>query len=165
MRVEWKVVDLYSDGTLIFAGLADHRFLAWHRKDKQKINPVSLIELIYSFAEFYELVLEDFEKMPNEFTLRVDFKNLHLNGVRTYLVPHDLSHVAHIFDDDKKDAPENNCTIKINNSAEGFNTAAISYKLVEKIYLWFGIEEDKIPYVKTENNIKMIDTDAIKALR
>ena len=34
------MVDLYRDGTMIFAGQGDHQFLAWHDAEEQKINPM-----------------------------------------------------------------------------------------------------------------------------
>jgi hypothetical protein len=32
---------------------------------------------------------------------------------------------------------------------------------VKEVYLYFGLEEDKVPYVKNDNGIKMIDIERI----
>ncbi len=159
-----KVVDLYRDGALVFAGLADHRFLAWHNEHKQKINPAAIIEIIYGFVQFYKLVLEDFKQPPQGFILRVDFKNLHLDGVKSYLVPYQLNSIAQTFDDGKMDAPDNEGVREITFSTENFDSGAIAYDIVKEVYLWFGIEENKIPYTKEENGLKVIDAEAIRNL-
>ena len=65
---------------LIFVGLADKEFLAWGNSQKQKINPVAIVELIYNFINFYKLVLEDFLKKSKEIFIRIDFRNMHLEG-------------------------------------------------------------------------------------
>ena len=46
------IIDLYRDGTMVFAGQGDHQFLAWHDEAKQKINPVALVEILYEFLLF-----------------------------------------------------------------------------------------------------------------
>ena len=35
-----------------------------------------------------------------------------------------------------------------------YDVAAIAYDIVKEVYLWFGLEEDKIPYVKIENELR-----------
>lgn len=54
-----RVIDLYKDGTLIFAGLANEQFLAWSSKDELKINSLALIELVYNFISFCREVVND----------------------------------------------------------------------------------------------------------
>lgn len=156
-----KVIDLYRDGTLVFAGLANHKFLAWHDAEKQKINVVALVEIIYSFVRFYELVLKDFKESPKEIYFRIDLKNMHLQGIKNYLVPYQLGSEAQIFDIDSEEAPDNNWEKVISFPVRDYDTAVIAYEILKEVYLWFGLEEDKIPYVKSENGVKVVDVDAI----
>jgi hypothetical protein len=37
-------------------------------------------------------------------------------------------------------------------------------KGIKGIYLWFGFDEDKIPYSKTENESRTVDSEQIKNL-
>ena len=159
-----KVIDLYRDGTLIFVGLADHSFFAWHDEQKQKLNPLAIIEAVLSFFSFYKLVLDDMEQPPQDFTVRVDFRNFHHKGVKSYIVPSGLEGHTQSVEIDKKDAPDDSGKISKVFSTEDFDAAAIGFEIVKEVYLWFGIEEDKIPYIKTEGGFKTIDTEAIKKM-
>ena len=60
-----------------------------------------------------------------------------------------------------KEAPEDRWFVTKSFSIADFDVGAVSYDLIKEIYLWFGFEEDKIPYTKEENGIKMVDSDAI----
>jgi hypothetical protein len=161
-----KVIDLYRDGSLIFAGLADNNFLAWGDSPlKQKINAVAIVEIIYSFVNFYKLVLKDFKELPKEVIFGVQFRNMHLDGIKNYLVPYKLGSIPHIFDDEKQDAPDNNGSFAKSFLAQDYDVAIIAYEILKEVYLWFCLEEDKIPYVKSENGLKMVEADAIKNIR
>lgn len=158
------VVDLYRDGTLVFAGLGNHEFLAWHKEDKQKINPVALIEIVYSFLVFYQLVLADAEQLPTDFTLRLDLKNLHLGGVKTSLAPYALESMAQMFDGDAIKAPDDSMCLLKTFSTTDYDPALLGYEIIKEVYLWFGIEEDKIPYTKDENGIKTLDVSSFAGI-
>jgi len=159
-----KVIDLYHDGALIFVGLAEHTFLAWHGEHKQKINPLAVIEVIHEFLTFYKLVIEDMGQPPSDFTVRVDFRNFHQGGVKSYLVPGGLENHTQLFEMDKKDAPDDNGTISKTFFIKDFDAAMIGFEILKEVYPWFGIEEDKIPYIKIENGLKMIDIETIRKM-
>src|SRR5207302_984144 len=55
-----KVLDLYEDGTMVFAVSAGNDFLAWGKRAEFNINPLALIEVIYSFVALYFEVIKDF---------------------------------------------------------------------------------------------------------
>ncbi|OGD90777.1 hypothetical protein A3D81_00760 [Candidatus Curtissbacteria bacterium RIFCSPHIGHO2_02_FULL_40_17] len=159
-----KVIDLYKDGTLVFIALADHRFLAWHDEERQKINSAALIEVIYSFVSFYKLVLDDLENLPEEITLRVDFKNLHLDDIKSYLLPYQLGSLAQGFEDQRRDAPDNDGAVEKTFLTDNFDIGAVAFELIREVYLWFGFEEEKIPYVQERDGLKTINADAIASL-
>ena len=39
----------------------------------------------------------------------------------------------------------------------------VAYSLIEKLYLWFGIDKTLIPYVSKEKGKEIIDIEKIKA--
>jgi len=161
-----KVIDLYRDGALVFVGLANHKFLAWgDSPEKQKINSVAIVEIIYSFVNFYKFVLADFKVSPKEINVRVDFKNMHLNGIKNYLLPYAVNTYAQMFDDDKKEAPDDNGMFIKSFQTKDYNVAIIAYDILKEVYFWFGQEEDKIPHVKAENDSKMVDINSIKGIK
>jgi len=162
-----KTIDLYNDGTLIFSGLADEGFLAHASEDGLKINSIALIELVYNFISFYKEVINDLNIKPNTIWVQFRFVNMHLDGKKSYLVegPSDAlfsSPRAH-------EAPSGDYSLdpliefKIENFSEE-KIAEISYEIVKKIYLWFGITLDSgnIPYTKIENSVLSIDIEAIR---
>lgn len=161
-----KLVDLYRDGTMIFSALADNNFLAWGRNDEkdQRINSLALIEIIYSFLAFYAIVLDDFSVKPKEVELHIELNNMHLGNNKSYLLPYHLESGAQMFSVDRHDSPENNGRVDITVPAEGFKPIAITYQLAQEIYLWFGLGEDKIPYMKDEGGVRVFDTSPISKI-
>ena len=81
--------------------------------------------------------------------------------MKNTLAPHGLKSWAQQFGMEAKEAPEDRWFVTKSFSIADFDVGAVSYDLIKEIYLWFGFEEDKIPYTKEENGIKMVDSDAI----
>ena len=164
IRVEFreeKTIDLYRDGALIFAASADRDFLGWNGTPKSpKIHTLALIEATYNFINFYKLVLEDFVEKPEVITIRVDFRNMHLHGIKTHLNPFNWADES-----GRRYAPDNNGTITKDFRVEDFHVGVIAFEVLKEIYLWFGLEEDKIPYTKTEGELKMVDPEAIANIK
>lgn len=161
-----KTIDLYQDGTLIFTGLADERFLAHASEDGLRINSIALIELVYNFISFYREVINDLTIKPDIISVEFRFINMHLDGKKIYLIE---GPIDALFTGDQHEAPRDNYSldVPINFNVKEFEagkTGEIAYKVVEKIYLWFGISLDsgKIPYIKIENLVPSIDIEVIK---
>lgn len=161
-----KTIDLYNDGTLIFIGLADEKFLAHASQDGIRINSMALIELVYNFVSFYREVINDLTAKPSTISMEFRFLNMHLNNEKSYLME---GPIDSLFPFGKHDAPTNNYSMEtpIDFNVKDFEagkTAQIAYKVVEKIYLWFGIPLDKgnIPYTKIENSVVSIDIEQIR---
>ena len=156
-----KIVDLYKDGTLVFAGLADEEFLSWASKDGLKINSLALIELVYNFISFYKEVINDLSEQPSMISVKFGFINMWLNNKKSYLVP---GPIGSLFN--KYDAPQNKYFSEpINFNIKVFNKGKIAYEFVKEIYLWFGIplNNRNIPYKKKlEDSSTIIDIDQIK---
>ena len=161
-----KTIDLYQDGTLIFTGLADERFLSHASEDGLRVNSIALIELVYNFISFYREVINDLAIKPNTILVEFRFLNMHLDDKKNYLVegPIDTS-----FTGNRHNAPHNNYSLEtaINFNVKDFEEnkiEEIAYKIVEKIYLWFGVplDEGNIPYTKINDSIISIDIKKIK---
>jgi hypothetical protein len=158
-----KTIDLYKDGTLVFTGLADEEFLAWASKDGLKINSLALIELVYNFISFYREVINDLSEQPNMISIKFGFINMWLNDKKSYIVP---GPIGALFTFNKYNAPRNEYfSESIDFDAKAFDIGKIAYKIVEGIYLWFGIplNNRNIPYTKKlmDSSI-IIDVDQIK---
>lgn len=157
-----KILDLYRDGTFVFSCRADDWFLAWASPSGQhRINPLALVEVTLSFAAFYKHVIADMRDAPKEIQLRVDLMNFHDRGEKSSLVPYQLGTMAQMFGDGLRVAPEDEATFSKRFRASEFDPASAAYEIVREIYLWFGITEDKIPYVKVDAGGSRVDIDAI----
>jgi hypothetical protein len=159
-----KITDLYRDGVLITAALASGDFLAWGEKNPHRINPLALIEFIYSFHAFYALVLEDFVVRPTDIHLRVELRNMHLSDEKSSLVPYGIKSTAQAFGQGIKYAPKSNMDKERSVKADDFDPLRITYDVVREVYLWFGLEEDKIPYFKEEGGVRVFDIEAVKKI-
>lgn len=161
-----KILELYRDGTFVFVCRADDWFLAWASpRGKQRINPLALVEVTVSFLTFYRNVIVDLVEAPRHIQVRVDFRNLHADGVKTSLAPHALGTYAQVFEMEVHVAPDNDFTFVKNFVVKDFDPAAAAYVLVREIYLWFGMNEEQIPYVKQDSARSVIDVDAISNVR
>jgi hypothetical protein len=160
-----KVIDLYRDGSLVFAGLADHTFLArGNSPDKTKIHSIGIVEIVYNFINFYKLVLEDFTEKPEEIAIRIDFRNMHLGGTKSYLLPYQHGSLLQL-EAGINYAPDNNGTIIRSFRIEDSHVRVIAFEMLKEIYAWFGWEEDKIPYTKTDGALKMVDPEAMAKIK
>lgn len=162
-----KIIDLYDDGTLIFTGLADDRFLAHASQSGLRINSIALVEIVYNFLSFYKEVINDLSIKPDSISVQFKFLNMHLNDLKSYLVAGAMD--AWDIEVDRHIAPRNDVILEepIDFKVEKFTNNQIgemTYKVLEKIYLHFGVplDDGKIPYVKMENDIRIIDLEQIR---
>lgn len=163
----YKVIDLYRDGTMIFAVLADDSFLAWGQSgNPTKINPLALVEVVYNFFSLYKLVLDDLKEKPEIIAVQIDLRNLHLNGNKSFLVPYAVNSWAFMSPShfEMNEAPDTTMTKFIQFPADKFSVGKVAFEVLKEIYLWFGLNEDEIPYTKVEGNLKTVDPEKIQAV-
>ena len=80
-----------------------------------------------------------------------------------YLIPNSLKSVDFQFSVRGHPAPKN--SYLSDPYTYDFSTKkpeAIAYQLIKEFYLWFGLAESEIPYIKYENDVGMVDIKAIK---
>jgi len=158
-----STIDLYKDGVLIAALKADRDYLCWGMRDFV-FNPVALIESIFCFVHLYKFVIEDSHKNPIKIRFRIDLRNFHLNGKINKLAYGDLENLKIIFGEEIMPAPDNNWTDELEIETEDYELSQVTYLLLEKIYDYFGIPNEEIPYTKEKNGLKFIDVDKIKTI-
>jgi len=73
------------------------------------------------------------------------------------LAPHALTSAAQMFGMEMHEAPESAVTITRKFQITTFEPTAAAYAVVREIYLWFGVNDDKIPYITDSH----VDTSAI----
>jgi hypothetical protein len=151
-----KTIDLYRDGTMIFACVASEDFLAWTSAN-QKLHPLGVVELFYNFVSLYQHVLEDLREPATEVELTVAMRNLHKDGMKTRLGPGGLNSIAQMFGDFQRTAPDDTAAIRVRCSATPYVPQAVAFDVLRQFYLWFGIEEDKVPYTAVADGRRVVD--------
>lgn len=158
---EYKILDLYRDGTLILSCRADETHLGFGQSfGKTRINPIALVETTYMFFNFYELVLKRLEPPVQVCRVWIQFRNLHENSLVTSLAPHGVDAHAQRVDIYRRNAPESNYLGGASIDATTFDASKAALAVLREIYGWFGIEEDKIPYLT--DDLTGVDVEKIK---
>jgi hypothetical protein len=164
-----KTLNLYEDGTFIMRVAADDRFLGWGENPKAfqtqpRLNPIALVELTYNFAVFYSKLLDHFEAKPRMIKFRIMLKNAHMGQAKLYLTPYGVGTFAWVLNNEKHDAPENEVVREVDVETETItkNPGKVAYLLVEKLYLWFELSPEQIPYVSLKDGQRFVDFELIK---
>lgn len=152
---DYKLIRVYEDGTVVLRAAADHSLLGWGREEDQfqqkpRLNSVALIELTYHFVLFYCDILKHFKEPPHTIVFTVEIHGAILNnGQHLYLIPYSVGTIGWSRDSSKYPAPKSDMSKQIEISSELLqdNPDSVAYDLVEKVFTWFGIPIDQIPYV------------------
>lgn len=152
----YKLLDLYRDGTLVFVCRADGDFLCW-ASDSMRINPVALVEVVYNFASFYKLVLDDLGERPSGFSVRIELRNMHLDGVKNQLAPNAAGSFEHRSGYGGRVAPDDRMAVVRKIDADNYDAGRVAFQILREIYSWFGLEEDKVPYTTRDGTGAAVD--------
>lgn len=155
---QYKLLDLYKDGTLILVCTADESLLGWGNTfGKGRINPLAFIEITYMYFDLYSEVIKRFSSPVNSLQVIVKFGNLISDDTKVTLAPHSVGSWSQKDKFYQHPAPENGFSFSYKSDISGYDVATIAYQIVRGVYAWFGIEEDKIPYVTSERTGISVD--------
>lgn len=154
---DYKLIRTYEDGTVVLRAAADHSLLGWGREEAQftqkpRLNPIALIELTYHFTLFYQAILAHLRESTQTIVFTVELHGAILgNGQGLYLIPYEVGTFAWELESEKYRAPKADMSKQVNVSSELLhkNPGAVAYRLIEKVYAWFGVPSNQIPYVDT----------------
>jgi hypothetical protein len=160
----WKILELWRDGTLIYAVDAFVQPL-WGspRQDGSlQLNPLALAEPVYLFAELSRQIYEESTQKPQRVEYRIQLERLVRDGKQTSLSegPLEPSFFGAI---NQHPAPDSRMDKTITWDRGTIESGAVAYELVQEVYHWFGISDDGIPYTKKDaNGDTVIDPEALK---
>ncbi len=160
----WKIMELWRDGTLIYAVDAFVQPL-WGspRPDGSlQLNPLALAEPVYLFAELSRLIYEESTQKPQRVEYRVRFERLIQDGKRALLGEGPLEPFF-FGNGNQHPAPDSKMDRTITWERGNLEAGAVAYELIQEAYHWFGISDDGIPYTKKDaNGATVIDPEALK---
>jgi|GEM_PF-2735038 len=166
---DWKLLQLYEDGTLIARVPADDKFLAWASTEGRpfwqhpRLNPLALIEFIYAFTELYGRMLGQLRPEPHQARWRADFTSMFGGDSRVFLSPFGVDSLEWQLERKRFNSPDAKMQLEGDVSAVKFRARPerVAYEIVERIYAWFGAASDVIPYVTGPEDERVIDVEKI----
>jgi hypothetical protein len=159
----WKIMELWRDGTLIYAVDAlVQPFWGSPRPDGSlQLNPLALAEPVYLFAELSRLIYAESIHKLQRVEYRVHFERLVQDGKRASLGEGPLEPFF-FANGNRHDAPDSKMDRTITWESGEIEPGAVAYELVQEVYHWFGISDVGIPYTKKLANDTVIDPEALK---
>jgi hypothetical protein len=169
---ERKLLRLYEDGSFIVRVSAGEDFLSWGQNEEgfrrsPRLNPLAIVEFTLNFVRLCAELVGYLHQVPEAVELKVEIRNAFLKEAKLYLNPYSIVHQQFAFNIDPHNAPEPSMHREIRVSTQDLRSwpAASAFSLVEKIYTWFGLAPNQVPYVSNKDGIRFIDEELIKNAR
>lgn len=162
----YKILELWRDGTLIFAATGGTEFLCWGRRTQEeqplRINQLVLLESTYLFAELSRRIFNQAEPKPRALEYGLSLRNMTAGDDPCRLISGPLGTFAWQFGHDIHLAPGPNADFMKGWDEEEIDPGVVAFRLVREVYLWFGIEYEHIPYTIKQGTGLAISPDEIK---
>jgi hypothetical protein len=166
---EAKIIDLWVDGTLIAAARGDEDFLSWGRHASPggplRISQLVMVEYTYLFAELSQRVYNLAQPRPRGIEYRLELRNMTINDTPCGLIPGPMGTFATTFGTDIHHAPGPRATFTVPWEEVEIDPRIVAFLLIRKIYEWFGIEHEYIPYTERIDHRVIISPDQLQAVR
>jgi hypothetical protein len=163
-RSGYKLLELWRDGCVVF--IADGaEFLCRSRKGPLEtplsVNPLVLAESALLFCKLAQEIYSRSIPRTRSAQYLIEFRNLDVGRVKPVLRPEELG--EWFFSGGKEgETGGDRLTITADPTQDPDITA---FQLISEVYVWFGIEKDRIPYTTTRDGERRIDSDKIRSLR
>lgn len=164
-----KTVRIYEDGTLLLRADAGPDFLGWGRDEvtfpeSPRLHPLAAVEITTLFVHFYATLIPHFARPLSDIRFVVKLTDGKIGNRFMHIVPYPLNTIGWTFQEDKfslrDETVEKEVVIAATEVEQDPNRAA--YRLVERLFLFFGVPIDKIPYVVETEAVKRVDVERIK---
>lgn len=154
------VLELHKNGAALFSIKMDEDSLCW-RSRGGRIHPLALIETVFNFLNFCRGTLPFMKPPPVQIHFLWGMQNLQKDPAN-YLVPYGVRSIQYSSGMGGKGAPDNSFERELGVPVSDFLPERTGYDVVKEIYLWFGLEEKKIPYVQRQGGSALIDLEQLK---
>jgi hypothetical protein len=166
---ERKRIQVYEDGSILVRVSGDEDFLSWGQNTNNfdqapRLNTLSLVEFTLNFCKLCSRLVALLEPQPREVNLKVELKNAFFGDAKLFLIPHLVSSWAFTTTDDRYYAPEPSMVRNVTVAKDELRTNpnAAAYVLIRRIFYWFGVERDEIPYTSVASNgLRIVDENLI----
>lgn len=165
--LEYKLVRLFEDGTLLARVFGDEHFLAWASSGPRiQLNPIALIEFVYNFVSTWKQVLELSEEQPKavRFLVTITGAKDNNDAARTLVLPpYGANSGVFTRGVGAREAPMDSMQPELDVPADVVvgRPGRAAYLLAERIYLAFGHTTDVVPYVTLDGVDRAIDPNLL----
>jgi len=158
-----KLLELWRDGVLVFITQGDGRHLCWGMRSTQatgqQINNLALVETTYLFSDLVFKLYPLSTPPPETVTLQLGLVDMSVEGVPCKLQPDRLNQLG-IYDD-WHPAPASEKTVHVQVRPANPDAGDASFRLLAQLYVWFGFDEEFIPYVDRSTTAPRITSQEI----
>lgn len=165
----YKLLDLWQDGILIFAATGDKEFLSWGKHTIMspaplRINQLVLIEATYLFVELVRQIMGYFDSKPERIRISLGLRNMTVGGTPCGLIPGPVDSDSWKFGGDIHRAPGSDNRWTVIWQTQNFEPGVIAMDLIKRVYAWFSIEEDRIPYTEQLEGQRVISRKMLEQI-
>jgi hypothetical protein len=168
-NAERKRIQVYEDGSVLVRVSGDEDFLSWGQNSNNfdqapRLNTLSLIEFTLNFCKLCSRLVALLEPQPREINLKVELKNAFFGDAKLFLIPHLVSSRTFTMTEDRYYAPEPSMMRNVTVATDELRTHpnVVAYVLIRRIFYWFRVESDEIPYTSvTSNGVRIVDENLI----
>lgn len=155
-------LELWKDGVLIFVAPADENFLCWGQRPPPPliINPIALLESVYLFCLLTQQVQQHTDPRNCGIKMTIKVQGMDERFVMRAGV---VGSFGWNFGGSAHGAPK--ASVSAEESWPGpVEPAILAFRVARKLYEWFGLAHDQIPYTTGEGEERRLDTDTLKRL-
>ncbi len=160
-----KGLEVWKDGTLIFVARGDADFLCWGKATSNSgqliINQLAMIEATYLFVELSRQVYQHAETIVENVCYSLGLLNAKKGSQPIGLIPGPINTLGWRFGEGVRVAPQTNVLLTIE-TKNMLPTGVIAHQILGRLYNWFSIETDQIPYVVNVDGQPSISADKIR---
>ncbi len=165
VRPGYKLLEVWRDGCVLF--VADGaaflcRVLQEQPKPPLSVNTLVLTESTLLFCRLAQEIYSKSIPRARSAQYLLEFRNLDVGKVKPVLRPEEVDRILHYPGGNEAEAGGERFTITADPTEDPVITA---FQLVSEVYVWFGIEQDRIPYTITRDGQRRIDSDKIRSLK
>jgi MinD-like ATPase involved in chromosome partitioning or flagellar assembly len=164
----WQLLEAWRDGCILFVASGE-RFLAHDIHsgpgDPLFINTLALTESAYVFCDLARQFWQYAQPTPDRVQYMIGFHNLLRNNRKPILVPEEVSEYP-LRSFERYEAPAEDAEFELERRVDSWEAPPVAaFQLIAEIYVWFGIEIDRIPYTTQSDVGRVIDVARLQRLK
>jgi hypothetical protein len=163
-----KQIQLYEDGSLLARGSIDESFLGWAPADRDfdkypRVHSLAIIEFTAAFAYMYRKIVPFLERYPKQINFHVEIADGLVGERMLYIAPYPVETYGWYMSQGEYSLKNPNPQYEGSFPTQYLmdDPDQIAFQLVERLFLFFGVPANKIPYTREEQGVLKVNVDQI----